>query len=112
MGKKVTSLRIDNGMGFCSRQYSQFCKDEGIVRHRTVQKASQQNGVAKKMSRTLFERADACSLMLICQRSFGQGQSTQLRYLINEFPFTSIGLQGRNGMVPLENIWLSCLFPY
>lgn len=56
-GKKIKRLRTDNGLEFCSGEFNEFCKNEGIVRHRTVKYTPQQNGVAERMNRTLLERA-------------------------------------------------------
>lgn len=53
----VKKLRIDNGMEFCSVEFNQFCKNNGIVRHLTVPGTPQQNGVAERMNRTLLEKA-------------------------------------------------------
>lgn len=55
--KKIKRLRTDNGFEFCLREFDKFCKDEGIVRYRTVRHMSQQNDVAERMSKTLLERA-------------------------------------------------------
>ena len=35
-GKKVKRLRTDNGLEFCNRDFDNFCKAEGILRHKTV----------------------------------------------------------------------------
>ena len=35
-GRKVKRLRTDNGLDFCSEEFESFCKNEGIVRHKTT----------------------------------------------------------------------------
>ena len=55
--KKVKRLRTDNGLEFCNREFDNFCKAEGIVRHKTVVNTPQQNGIAERMNRTLLERS-------------------------------------------------------
>ena len=35
-GKSIKCLRTDNGGEFTSLEFEQFCKDEGIVRHKTI----------------------------------------------------------------------------
>ena len=35
-GKSIKFLRTDNGGEFNSLEFEQFCKDEGIFRHKTV----------------------------------------------------------------------------
>ena len=55
--KSIKCLRTGNGSEFTSLEFEQFCKDEGIVRHKTVFYTPQQNGVAKRMNQTLMERS-------------------------------------------------------
>ena len=40
-GKKIKRLRTDNGLEFCWSEFYQFCKGEGIARHRTVRNTPQ-----------------------------------------------------------------------
>jgi 5'-3' exoribonuclease 2 len=40
-GKKVKRLRTDNGLEFCSSEFDEFCKDQGIARHHTVRHTPQ-----------------------------------------------------------------------
>ncbi|GJW84274.1 retrovirus-related pol polyprotein from transposon TNT 1-94 [Tanacetum coccineum] len=54
-GRKIKRLRTDNCLEFCSREFNDFCRDEGIARHYTVRYTPQQNGVAERMNRTLLE---------------------------------------------------------
>lgn len=54
--KKVKYLRTDNGLEFCNKAFNEFCKKEGITRHRTCTYTPQQNGVAERMNRTLMEK--------------------------------------------------------
>ena len=61
-GKKIKRLRTDNGMEFSSFEFDEFCRDEGIARHRIVHHTPQKNGVAERMNRTLLERA-LCMLL-------------------------------------------------
>nr|GEZ14009.1 retrovirus-related Pol polyprotein from transposon TNT 1-94 [Tanacetum cinerariifolium] len=35
-GRKIKRVRTDNDLEFCSREYNDLCKDEGIARHYTV----------------------------------------------------------------------------
>nr|KYP59893.1 Retrovirus-related Pol polyprotein from transposon TNT 1-94 [Cajanus cajan] len=56
-GKRIKRLRTDNSLEFCSAEFNDYCKKEGIVRQYTVRNTPQQNGVAKRMNRTLLEKA-------------------------------------------------------
>ena len=55
-GKQVKRLRTDNGLEFCSSDFDLLFKSEGIVRHLTVPRTPQQNGVAERMNRTIMEK--------------------------------------------------------
>ena len=55
--KQIECLGTGNDMEFCGKEFNEFCKNEGIVRHRIVRHTPEQNGVAKQMNRTLLEKA-------------------------------------------------------
>ena len=48
-------LRTDNGGELCRNEFEDFCKKCDIKRHNTTPCTPQQNGVAKRMTRTLME---------------------------------------------------------
>nr|GFB29865.1 hypothetical protein [Tanacetum cinerariifolium] len=45
-GRTVKKLRMDNGLKFCNREFEQLCTENGIARHLTGVRTSQQNGLA------------------------------------------------------------------
>ena len=49
--KKVKVLRIDNGLEFCNEEFEMFCKNQGILRHKTVRNTPKPNGLAERMNR-------------------------------------------------------------
>ena len=55
--KKIKVLRTDNGGEFCSKEFEEFCKKFGIAWQKNTPYTPQQNGVAKRMNKTLMERA-------------------------------------------------------
>jgi transposase InsO family protein len=55
--KKIKGLRIDNGLEFYNEDFNKFCKNEGIVRHKIVIGALEQNSVAERMNKILLEKA-------------------------------------------------------
>ena len=55
-GNRVKVLRTDNGLEYLDNEFNEFCKDNGIVRHKTVRLTPQQNGLAERMNRTILER--------------------------------------------------------
>ncbi|GKV44046.1 hypothetical protein SLEP1_g51275 [Rubroshorea leprosula] len=55
-GKKINFLRTDNGLEFCNQEFNEYCKNEGIARHRTVPETPLQNGMVECTNRTIMER--------------------------------------------------------
>lgn len=54
--KKIKTLRTDNGLEYCNKQFNEYCEAKGIQRHRTCAYTPQQNGVAERMNRTIMEK--------------------------------------------------------
>ena len=54
--KRLKTLRTDNGLEFCNRQFNEFCEAKGIQRHRTCAYTPQQNGVAERMKEHSWRR--------------------------------------------------------
>lgn len=52
--KKIKRLCIDNGLKFYGGQFNEFYENEDIVRHHTMRKTPQQNGVEKCMNRSFL----------------------------------------------------------
>ena len=50
-------LIIDNGVEFCEKKFEQFCKDCCMEQQKTTPYTPQQNGVAKRMNKSLMEKA-------------------------------------------------------
>ncbi|GAA0162316.1 hypothetical protein LIER_18433 [Lithospermum erythrorhizon] len=82
-GKKIKRLRTDNGLEFCSSEFDEFCKNEGIARHHTVRHTPQQNGVAVHMNQTLLERARCMLSNAGLERKFLAEAVSTTCYLIN-----------------------------
>ncbi|KAL5768311.1 hypothetical protein ACOSQ2_015094 [Xanthoceras sorbifolium] len=89
-GKQIKRLRTDNGLEFCSGDFNRFCEDEGIVRHRTVVKTPQQNGVAERMNRTLLERARCMLSNAGLSKDFWAEAISTACFLVNRSPSTAI----------------------
>jgi len=51
--RKIKALQSDNGGEYCSAQFEQFLKDNGIVHRKTVPYSPSQNGVAERVNRTI-----------------------------------------------------------
>ena len=91
--KKVKALRTDNGLEFCNLEFDNFCKENGIMRHRTVKHTPQQNGVAERMNRTLLEKV-RCMLVSSGLPNLFWGEAVMTAaYLVNRSPSTAIELK-------------------
>ncbi|CAL8099541.1 unnamed protein product [Prunus armeniaca] len=55
-GRKIRTLRSDNGGEYKFDPVMKVCQDKVIVRHFTVRETPQQNGVVERMNRTLLEK--------------------------------------------------------
>lgn len=98
-GRSVKTLRTDNGGEFCSKEFDEFCKAEGIVRHHTVPRTPQQNGVAERMNRTLLERARCMRIQADLPKKFWAEAVNTAVYLVNRSPSAAI-----NQQIPQE-VW-------
>ena len=56
-GKKIKTLRSDNGGEYTSKVFSDYLKSQGIQRQFTIPRTPKQNGVAERMNRTIQETA-------------------------------------------------------
>ncbi|GJZ93812.1 retrovirus-related pol polyprotein from transposon TNT 1-94 [Tanacetum coccineum] len=92
-GKQVKTLRTDNGLEFCNAPFDNFCKKEGIVRHRTIRHTPQQNGVAERMNQTLMARARCMRIFAGLSKQLWAEAVNTASYLVNRSPSTAIGLK-------------------
>ena len=100
-GRKIKKLRTDNGLEFVDYEFTEFCEEHGIARHRTLVGKPQQNGVAERINRTLLEKA-RCMLSnagLWKNKSFWAEVISTACYLLNRSPHASIEYQ-----IP-EEVW-------
>ena len=58
---KIKCLKSDNGGEYIDGRFSEYCVAQGIRMEKTIP-GIQQNGVAKRMNRTLNERARSMRL--------------------------------------------------
>ena len=54
-GCKVKSVRTDNGMEFCHKEFEELLQERGIKIERTSTYTPEQNGVAERFNRTAME---------------------------------------------------------
>jgi transposase InsO family protein len=55
LSTKIKALRTDRGREYLSEQFKKFCEEKGIARQLTIHYTPQQNGVAERKNRTLFD---------------------------------------------------------
>lgn len=55
VNKEIKTLRTDRGGEFTSKEFQDFCSNNGIRRHLTAPYTPQQNGVVERRNRTLME---------------------------------------------------------
>ena len=77
-------------MEFCSSEFDEFFRDEGIARHRTVRHTTEQNGVAERMNRTLLERGCCMLQNASLSKDFWAEAVSTTCYLVNQSPASAI----------------------
>eukprot|EP00253_Pinus_taeda_P023865 PITA_23865 len=84
-GKKIKTLRTDNGTEYESKEFNDFCREAGIKRETTVPYTPEQNGVAKRKNRTIMEAT--------CAIIYDQGLP---KFLWGEAVNTAVYVQNRS----------------
>ena len=70
LGQYVKVVRSDKGGEFTSKEFLKYCTYKGIKRQFLVVRNPQQNGVAKRMNRTLMEKAKSMRLQVRLPKMF------------------------------------------
>ena len=100
-GKKTIYLRIDYGLEYRNKEFIRFCELEGITCHFTVKGTPQQNGVVKRMKRTLAESVKCMGLNVGLPKVFWAKTVNTASFIINRSPSSSIDFK-----IPKE-VWSS-----
>ncbi|KAE8718614.1 Detected protein of confused Function [Hibiscus syriacus] len=90
---KIKCFRTDNGREYTSEDFDDFYRKECIKRQFTVVNTPQQNGVAERMNKTLFERTRAMLRDASLEKSFWAEVVNTVCYLVNRAPSTAIELK-------------------
>lgn len=98
-GKSLKALRTDNGLEYCNKQFDDFCKGKGILRHKTCPYTPQQNGVAERVNRTIREKVRSLLSETGLGEEFWAEASSTVSYMINRTPSIPLELK-----VP-EEVW-------
>jgi transposase InsO family protein len=91
MGRKIKVLRTDNGGEYKSDPFLEVCKKFGIMRHFTIRKTPQHNGVAERINKTFVEKVRCMLSNAGLGRKFWAEVVTYAQHLINRLPSSAIG---------------------
>ncbi|KAJ0591376.1 putative RNA-directed DNA polymerase [Helianthus annuus] len=84
--KPLKTLRTDRGGEFTSREFNEYCEQEGVMRHLTAPYTPQQNGVVERRNRTLVEMT-RCIMKARGVPNYLWGEAVRhASYLINRTP--------------------------
>ena len=91
--RKIKKLRTYNGLEFCNLQFNSFCKEEGMVRHRTCTYTPQQNWVAERLNRTIMNKVRSMFSESGFEVRFWAEAAATAVYLINRSPSSAIQME-------------------
>lgn len=97
-GKKLVTLRSDNGTEYCNNAMSAFMRAAGITHQTTIPYTPEQNGVAERMNRTLVEKARCMLIDAVLPNTFWAEAIVTAAYVTNRVLFSG------SDKVP-EEIW-------
>lgn len=98
-GKRIKSIRTDNGREFVNRGLQRYLRESGIRHQLTVPYSPEQNGLAERMNRTIVERAKSMLFDADLPKEYWAEAVATAVYLINRSPAT-----GNNEKIP-EKEW-------
>jgi hypothetical protein len=90
LGHRLKRLRTDNGGEYCNANMSYFLKSAGIIHERTAPNTPQQNGVAERSNRTLFESARSMLRQARLPNEYWAPAITAATYIRNRLPHKSL----------------------
>lgn len=96
-GKKLLTMRTDNGGEFVNGEWLEYFQKRGIVHQTTNPHTPQQNGVAERLNRTLIERVCACLYQADLQPRFWAEALNAVVYAKNRSPTVAL-----KNMTPYE----------
>ncbi len=90
-GRKVKTLRSDNGGEYTSTEFTEYLSKEGIKHEFTIPHTPQQNGIAERLNRTLIEGVRTMLTDSKLPRKFWAETLSTCVYLRNRSPTKSVG---------------------
>jgi transposase InsO family protein len=92
-GKFLKVLRSDGGGEYNSKEFSTFCKSQGIIMQATTRYTPQQNGVAKIKNQTIMNMARTLLKEKHLSNTFWAEAVACSVYLLNRSPTTSLQMK-------------------
>jgi hypothetical protein len=90
-GRKVKTLRSDNGTEYVNNKMKQQMQKKGIIHQKSVIYSPQQNGTAERMNRTLIEKAKCLLFDAGLPKKFWAEAVNQSAFLINKIIASATG---------------------
>ena len=84
--KALKTFRTDHGHEYLSDQFKEFCEEKGILRHLTIPRTPQQNGVAERRNRTLLDMTRSMMAQANLPISFWGDALLTNAYILNRVP--------------------------
>jgi len=90
LSTKIKALRTDRGREYLSEQFKKICEEKGIARQLTISYTPQQNGVAERKNKTLFDMVRSMMAQANLQISFWGDTLLTAAYILNRVPSKSV----------------------
>lgn len=85
-GRKIKTIRTDNGGEYTSNKFEDYLKDMGICHHKSAPYSPQQNGIAERKNRSLMEMARCMILDANMPKLYWAEAVNTANYLYNRLP--------------------------
>lgn len=95
--RKIKTFRMDRGGEFCSREFLNYCEENGINRNFTAPYSPQQNGVVERHNRTMIEMARSLLKEMNMPSQFWGEAIRHAIYFLNRLPTRAV-----SGVTPFE----------
>jgi len=89
-GRKIKTIRTNNNLEFSNKEFTDLCKESGIVQHLTALGNPRQNGLVERMNRTLLERVRCMLFHANLSKAFWGEAGNTAAYVLNRSPLAAI----------------------
>ncbi|GJX03123.1 zinc finger, CCHC-type containing protein [Tanacetum coccineum] len=86
VGKKLKSFRTDRGGEFTSREFTRYCKENGILRQLTAPYSPQQNGIVERRNRSVMSTTRSMLKAMHMPQNFWAEAIRHAVYVLNRVP--------------------------